>query len=76
MLSDLMAVQQMRQNDYQNALTIGAQMQASAQKSQMERWKIMQDVQTKVFEMQQEVTVNRAKTQDKLFNKWDDYVKG
>ena len=66
---------QMMANDYQNAQTIYASIDAQAQKSAMERWKIASDTQTKIFEIQQEVTVNRAKTQDKMFNKWCDYIK-
>ena len=66
---------QMFMSDYQQAQTIQANTAMEAQKQQMERWKIMQDTQTKIFEIQQEVTVNRAKTQDKMFNKWDDYIK-
>jgi hypothetical protein len=66
---------QMFMSDYQQAQTIQATTAMEAQKQQMERWRIMQDTQTKIFEIQQEVTVNRAKTQDKMFNKWDDYIK-
>ena len=66
---------QMFMSDYQQAQTIQTTTAMGAQKQQMERWKIMQDTQTKIFEIQQEVTVNRAKTQDKMFNKWDDYIK-
>ncbi len=66
---------QMMATDYQNAQTIYASIDAQAQKSAMERWKIASDTQTKIFEIQQEVTVNRAKTQDKMFNKWCDYIK-
>ncbi|MGI5844220.1 MAG: hypothetical protein ACOX9B_08600 [Candidatus Xenobium sp.] len=66
---------QMFMSDYQQAQTIQTTTAMEAQKQQMERWKIMQDTQTKIFEIQQEVTVNRAKTQDKMFNKWDDYIK-
>ncbi|MGM9993057.1 MAG: hypothetical protein ACI376_09500 [Candidatus Bruticola sp.] len=66
---------QMYTNDIQNAQTIYASIEAQAQKSQMERWKIANDTQTKIFEIQQDVTVNRAKTQDKMFNKWSDYIR-
>lgn len=66
----------MMANDLQNAMTIGAQIQADAQKQQMQRWKILQDTQTKIFEIQQDVTVNKAKVQDKMFEKWDDYIRG
>lgn len=75
-VSDIMSAQQMMANDLQNAMTIGAQIQADAQKQQMQRWKILQDTQTKIFEIQQDVTVNKAKVQDKMFEKWDDYIRG
>jgi hypothetical protein len=29
-----------------------------------------------VFEIQQDVTVNKARTQDKMYNKWDEYIRG
>ena len=66
---------QMFMSDYQQAQTIQTQIGADTQKQQMERWKILQDTQTKVFEIQQDVTVNKAKTQDKMFNKWDEYIR-
>ncbi len=66
---------QMFMSDYQQAQTIQTQIGADAQKQQMERWKILQDTQTKVFEIQQDVTVNKAKTQDKMYNKWDEYIR-
>ncbi|HXE72242.1 MAG TPA: hypothetical protein VNO81_06240 [Candidatus Nitrosotenuis sp.] len=67
---------QMFMSDFQQAQTIQTQIAADAQKQQMERWKILQDTQTKIFEIQQDVTVNKAKTQDKMFQKWDDYIRG
>jgi hypothetical protein len=74
-LSNLFSMTQMQANDVQNAMTISTQIQADAQKQQMDRWKILQDTQTKIFEIQQDVTVNKAKTQDKMFNKWDEYIR-
>jgi hypothetical protein len=74
-LSNIFSMTQLQQNDYNNAQTIAIQMQADAQKQQMERWKILQDTQTKIFEIQQDVTVNKAKTTDKMFNKWDEYIR-
>lgn len=62
-------------NDYQQAQTIYTQVESMTQKQEMERWKILQDTQTKIFEIQQETTVNRAKTQDKMYNKWDEYIR-
>jgi hypothetical protein len=70
------AQMQMFLSDFQQAQTIQTQIMADAQKQQMERWKILQDTQTKIFEIQQDVTVNKAKTQDKMFDKWDDYIRG
>jgi len=74
-LANAAAMTQMMNNDFQNAQTIGVQMMSDNQKQQMRRWQIMQDTQTKIFEIQQETTVNKAKTQDKMFNKWDEYIK-
>lgn len=67
---------QMAASDFQNAQTIYTQMQADAQKQEMSRWQILQDTQTKIFEIQQDVTVNKAQTQDKMFDKWDEYIRG
>ena len=58
------------------AQTVSTQMQSDAQKAQMERWKILQDTQTKIFEIQQDVTNNKAQTQDKAYKKWDAYIRG
>ncbi len=58
--------------DEQTFLTMAAQ----KIKHQWETWKIFQDAQTEIYKIQQEVTLQRAKSQDKMFNKWDDYIKG
>ena len=58
-----------------NGQTIATQIAANQQKSEMERWKILQDTQEKVFETQQDITVQKAKEQDKMFGKWDEYVR-
>lgn len=76
MLTQTMSAMQMQNNDYQNAMTIQAQVAADNQKQQMERWKIAQDTQTKIFEITQDVTVQRAKTQEKAFQHWDQYIRG
>ncbi|MFP4497402.1 MAG: hypothetical protein ACLFQV_04255 [Vulcanimicrobiota bacterium] len=65
----------MANSDMNQAQTVQTQMMADNQKQQMRRWQITQDTQTKIFEIQQDVTVHKAKTQDKMFNKWDQYVK-
>ncbi|MHB2020773.1 MAG: hypothetical protein ACYCW6_27865 [Candidatus Xenobia bacterium] len=70
-----MSKKQLGANDAQNAATIATQIQSDAQKQQMDRWKILEDTQTKIFEIQQDVSVNKAKTQDKMYNKWDEYIR-
>jgi hypothetical protein len=62
--------------DMQQAQTIFAQMQADSQQQQMERLKIMQDMQTQIFKAQQDVTTNRSTTNDRGYNKFDSYIRG
>ena len=64
-MDQIAAATQMQNNQFQNAQTIYTQIQADNQKQAMQRWKILQDTQTKIFEIQQDVTTNKAKTQDK-----------
>lgn len=58
------------------AQTIQTQIQADAQKQQTKRWKILQETQSKIFEIQQNITVSHAKTQDKLYDKMLEYERG
>lgn len=74
-LSNIAAQMQMQNNDFQNAQTIYTQIQADNQKQQMERWKMLQDTQTKIFEIQQDVTANKAMTQDKAYKKWNEFIR-
>ena len=74
-MASAMSALQMITSDCQQAQTISTQIQADAQTQQMNRWKILQDTQTKIQEIQQDVTVNRAKSQDKMFDKWDEYIR-
>lgn len=66
----------MNEVDYQKAQTILTQMQADNQKQQMQRWQIQQDAQTRIFQIQQGVTQNRAQTQVRSYKKWDEYIRG
>ena len=70
------AQQQMAATDAQQAQTIQTQIAADAQKQAMERWKIMQDLQTKIFEVTQDVTLNKAKVAGKAANAFDGYIRG
>jgi hypothetical protein len=65
----------MQATDMQQAQTIFTQVQADAQKQRAERWRILQDTQTRIFQLTQDVTVNRARTQDRAFNAMDQYIR-
>lgn len=62
--------------DNADASTILTQMAAGNQKGQMDRWKLQQDTQAKIFEVMQDITRNKATTQDKAYKKWDEYIRG
>jgi hypothetical protein len=62
-------------NDFLDAQTMATQASAPNQNQQMQRWRILQDTQAKIFEVQQNVTLNKAKTQDKAFKKLDRYIR-
>ena len=55
--------------------SIEEQLAADAKKREMERWKILQETQTKIHEIQQDVTVNKAKTADKAWDNWQDFIR-
>lgn len=59
------SMMQMVMADRQQANTIWVQMLADAQKQQEERFKILRDLQTKKFELQQEATNNWLGTSSK-----------
>jgi hypothetical protein len=60
--------------DAQQAQIIAAQIAATAQQ-QTQRWQIVQSTQTAIFQIQQDVTVNKAQTQDKVIIAWDQYIR-
>jgi hypothetical protein len=61
--------------DFRNAMTISDSMQTDNQKQQIERWKILKDTQEQIFSIQQDVTQNKAQTQDEAYKKWDQYIR-
>jgi len=50
-------------------------MAAYRERAEWDKWKLLQDTQTKIYEIQQEVAINKAKVQEKMFQKWDEVVK-
>jgi len=74
--SSAMTQAQMQQTDSLQSEQTAMQMAAEKQKNEWTKWKVLQDTQTKIYEIQQDVTLNRAKVQDKMYNKWDEYISG
>lgn len=73
--ANMAARYQMMRSDLDQSRTIYTQMAADAQKENANRWKILSDTQTKIFEIVSDVTVHKAKTHDKLFEQWDKYIR-
>jgi hypothetical protein len=42
---------------------------------QMQRWKILQEMQAKIFETQGEISKIKLAASDRAFNKWDEYLR-
>ncbi len=61
---------QMQQNDQLQSGTIQTEMEAAAQRYQVQNWQIQQETQTKTYQMLQETTAQRVKTQEKVYEKW------
>lgn len=55
-------------------LTEAEKIQEAAEKALAERHAIMKDLQTKIFEVQQDVTANKAKNADRFFHRYDIYI--
>ena len=51
------------------------EMTAARIKFEWEKWKLQEDLKTKVYEIQNEVYLEKAKTQDKIMNKWDSFIR-
>lgn len=57
------------------AQKLNTQIHFEEEKDSYNRWKTKQDTQDKIFEIQQGISVNQAKTEDKAFDKWSDYIR-
>ncbi len=67
---------QASQQDAQNAATILWQMSADRQNWMMNIWKILQDMQTNIFQRMQEVIIYRQQVMDKIADKWSHILGG
>ncbi len=55
-------------------LKIESLIAAARQKQPNEHWKIMQEMQTKIFEITQDVPVNKARAANNAVNAFDGYI--
>jgi hypothetical protein len=67
------AFQQMQNCDFANAQTVAVKMAAN-QNAQMERWQIIHDTQTKIYQVQQDVVQNKSTHQDANYKRWSDFM--
>ncbi|UWG99128.1 hypothetical protein LPY66_10240 [Dehalobacter sp. DCM] len=56
-------------------MTIQQQIIQDAQKQAQERWKILRETQSKIFEIQQDITAHRARTGDIARRAWEQYIR-
>jgi len=68
------AILQQQVSDQLQAQNIYTQIGAEQQKSQMQRWQINAETQTKIHEITAKVTVNKAKMADKAMNAMTQYI--
>jgi hypothetical protein len=61
--------------DQREAQEICTKIAADASRQRIDRWKSLQDLQTKIFHITQDVTINRSKTMDEAYKRWDEYIR-
>ena len=74
-LSSPMSLFQLQQTDQLQNENVAVQMHAEKVRNDHKIWQILEDLQTDIFKIQQEVCLNRAKVGDKMMDKWDEYFK-
>lgn len=67
---------QQYQQDQQQVQQIWMQMAADRQKWMMEMWKILQDTQTKIYEIMESAILYKAQTADKVNQMWSQVIRG
>ncbi len=60
----------------EQARSIYKSIMRDAEAQKMDRWKIQQDMQSKIFALIGDVTTSKPKTADKSFNNMDEYIRG
>ncbi len=74
-LEKIVRNQQLINADAAEAQKIYTQISADAARQQLDRWKILQDLQTKIFNITQDVTINRSRKMDDAYKRWDEYIR-
>ena len=62
-------------NSFEGAISIMPPSEAEKQRQQMIRWQILQDSQTKMFDIAQSGLTRKAKITDGAMKKWEEYVR-
>jgi hypothetical protein len=74
--STIMSLAQMQLTDALGVDKAAMQMAAQKTRSAWQGWKLFQDLPAEIYKIHQEATLHRAKIQDKMADKWDDFVRG
>jgi hypothetical protein len=75
-MANYMAMVQMQTSDINQAQTISTQIAADTKKQQLDRWQILQSLQTSIYSTTQDVTLTKAKSADKAFKAMTQYIQG
>lgn len=75
-IATMMSIAQDAMTEEHRSEKVLLQMAAQKMKHEWESWKLMEDLKTDIFQIQQEVSLQKAKTDDKIINKWDEFIKG
>jgi hypothetical protein len=62
--------------DAEEAKSIYQAIVKDAEINRMERFKVMSELQAKIFSITQDIQQNRPRTADQAFNNMDQYIKG
>jgi hypothetical protein len=63
-------------SDRQLGQSLEQQVAVDAQNQRVQRWQINEQTQQNIIKIQEDITINRATTQDRAFRKWDEYING
>ena len=56
-------------------VTIQQQISQDRQRQALERWKILRETQSKIFQLQQDVTIQRARSGHAAHRAWEEFIR-